>query len=87
MHRHMRRSQCGWSGFGRPLTAKTVLANNGPACTVEILRALTVKLTRARATARARARARALARTKDRPRLRAMVSSRARARAWECVYV
>ena len=85
MHRHMRRSQCGWSGFGRPVTAKTVLANNGPACTVEILRALTVKLTRARATARARARA--LARTKDRPRLRAMVSSRARARAWECVYV
>ena len=51
--------------------------------TVEILRALTIKLTRARATARA------LTMTKDRPRLRAraMVSSRARARAWECVYV
>ena len=53
--------------------------------TVEILSALTIKLTRARA----RAMARALTRTKDRPRLwaRAMVSSRARARAWECVYV
>ena len=57
--------------------------------TVEILRALTIKLTRARARAMARARARALASTRDRPRLRAraMVSSRARARAWECVYV
>ena len=51
--------------------------------TLEVLPALTIKLTRARA----RARARALARTRDRPRLsaRAMVSSRAR--AWECVYV
>ena len=50
--------------------------------TVEILRALTIKLTRAKARARsmARARARALANTRDRPRLRAMVSSRARAR-------
>ena len=49
--------------------------------TVEILRALTIKLRWARARARAR--------TRDRPRLRAraMVSSRARARAWECVYV
>ena len=63
--------------------------NNGPGkliwsnITVEILRALTIKLTWARA------RARALTRTKDRPRHRAtaMVSSRARARAWECVYV
>ena len=43
--------------------------------TVEILRALTIKLTQVRARARARLRA------------RAMVSSRARARAWECVYV
>ena len=41
--------------------------------TVEILRTLTIKLTRARAMAmaRARTRARALARTRDRPRLRA----------------
>ena len=55
--------------------------------TVEILRALTIKLTQAEA--RTMARARALTRTKDRPRLRvrAMVSSRARARAWECVYL
>ena len=53
--------------------------------TVEILRALTIKLTQARARTRARTRARdrAMARTTDRPRLRA----RARARAWECVYV
>ena len=63
--------------------------------TVEILRALTIKLTQARARTRARAMARAvardrgMARTTNRPRLRAraMVSSRARARAWECVYV
>ena len=47
--------------------------------TVEILRALTIKLTQARA------RTRAMAKTTDRPRLRAMVTSRAR--AWECVYV
>ena len=61
--------------------------------TIEILRALTIKLTQARARTRAMARDmardRAMARTTDRPRLRAraMVSSRARARAWECVYV
>ena len=66
---------------------------NGPAwsvlynITVEILRALTIKLTQARA--RSMAMARAMVRTRDRPRLRtrAMVSSRARAWAWECVYV
>ena len=49
-----------------PVTAKTVLANYGPACTIiiiQILRALTINLTRARA--RAMARARALARTRD----------------------
>ena len=51
--------------------------------TVEILRALTIKLT----WARARAMARALTKTKDRLRAKAMVSSRARARSWECVYV
>ena len=56
---------------------KTVLANNLLLLlwsglyniTVEILRALTIKLTRARA----RTMARALARTRDRPRLRARV--------------
>ena len=47
--------------------------------TVEILRALTIKLTRTSARTRAMSRARAMA--------RAMVSSRARARAWERVYV
>ena len=59
--------------------------------TIEILRALTIKLTQARARtsardmarARAMARDRAMARTTDRPRLRA----RARVRAWKCVYV
>ena len=57
--------------------------------TIEILRALTIKLTWARARDRPRLRARAMvssrarARDRDRPRLRA----RARARAWECVYV
>ena len=57
--------------------------------TVEILRALTIKLTWPRARTMASARAMAKARTRDRPGLRvsAMVSSRARARAWECVYV
>ena len=72
----------------RSVTAKTVLANKKLwsglyNITIEILRALTIKLTQARD--------RAMARTTDRPRLkaRAMVSSRARARAraWECVYV
>ena len=57
--------------------------------TVEIFRALTIKLAQTMARARAMARDWAMARTTDRPRLRAraMVSSRARARAWECVYV
>ena len=72
------------------VTAKTVQPNNYGLVfiTEEILRALTIKLTRARArtNARAMARARALARTTDslvrvraRLRARALVSSRARA--------
>ena len=65
------------------VTAKTVLANMVRLynITVEILRALTIKLTQARARTRAMPRDRDMARNTDRPRLRA------RARAWECVYV
>ena len=94
----------GGGGVSLSCHSKNGPGKYGPACTavqftVEILRALTIKLTQARARTRARAMARAkasamardraMARTTDRPRLRAraMVTSRARARAWECVYV
>ena len=74
MYKFSRKVTCAeWACHGKNGPGKY-----GPACiTVEILRALTIKLTQARA----RTRARAMARTTARTRLRA------RARACECVYV